>query len=103
MKEKRKRLFWVLLHIISNVNLMIFVDYNGERSTADMTKFLKTHGHQFIFKVSEKIKVSKTNLSKWNVDFDSFFAKVYQISSMLIDQFIGRGFAQTFAIPFQNQ
>lgn len=57
-------------------NLVLIIDYDDERKTPEMTKYIKNRMHQFIFKVSEKVSKSAQS-SKWNVNFESFFSKVH--------------------------
>ena len=54
-----------------------------------MTNFIKKHAHQFIFKVSDKMKTKlKANVSKWDVDIDAFFGKVPTVIYLFIYLFI---------------
>ncbi len=75
--EKRKKI--VLGRMACDIgvytNLFFILDYDDERKTPEMTKYIKNRMHQFIFKVSEKVSKSAQS-SKWNVNFESFFSKV---------------------------
>lgn len=54
---------------------ILYIDYDGARTTEGMTTFIKHRMHQFIFKVSNLIPKSGES-SKWTVNFESFFKKV---------------------------
>lgn len=75
-KASARRLSWVRWSGLKDRNVFYCsLDYNGDRNTAEMTKFIKYRMHQFIFKVSEKA-LKSTAASKWNVNFENFFSKV---------------------------
>jgi hypothetical protein len=58
------------------MTFIICLDYNSDRSTVEMTKFIKHHMHKFIFSVSNANANAKVGASKWAVKTDEFFAKV---------------------------